>query len=191
MNNLFSCLWFNEVHLLTPRDQLSFGYVVDRLKGAFKVFMFQNCEYNSLFELHPHIREHSSKIEWVKSLQELKGKGESLKESRGGFGLWTPYPGDLDSVELPKVVRTSKAGWASKTLNISICFCLIDLCGWIRFRIFLSIKHTIPLSSICRSNNHKIQIVKKICIDIHDQQIRHKQMCIVFGYKNRKERKIS
>ncbi|KAL1190197.1 putative hexosyltransferase MUCI70 [Cardamine amara subsp. amara] len=110
MNNLFSCLWFNEVHLLTPRDQLSFGYVVDRLKGAFKVFMFQNCEYNSLFELHPHIREHSSKIEWVKSLQELKGKGESLKESRGGFGLWTPYPGDLDSVELPKVVRTSKAG---------------------------------------------------------------------------------
>lgn len=110
MNNLFSCLWFNEVHLLTPRDQLSFGYVVDRLKGAFKVFMFQNCEYNSLFELHPHIREHSSKIEWVKSLKELKGKGESLKESRGGFGLWTPYPGDLDSVELPKVVRTSKAG---------------------------------------------------------------------------------
>ncbi|ESQ53094.1 hypothetical protein EUTSA_v10024983mg [Eutrema salsugineum] len=110
MNNLFSCLWFNEVHLLTPRDQLSFGYVVDRLKGAFKLFMFQNCEYNSLFELHPHIREHSSKIEWVKSLKELKGKGESLKESRGGFGLWTPYPGDLDSVELPKVVRTSKAG---------------------------------------------------------------------------------
>ena len=110
MNNLFSCLWFNEVHLLTPRDQLSFGYVVDRLKGAFKVFMFQNCEYNSLFELHPHIREHSSKIEWVKSLKELKGKGESMKESRGGFGLWTPYPGDLDSVELPKVVRTSKAG---------------------------------------------------------------------------------
>lgn len=129
MNNLFSCLWFNEVHLLTPRDQLSFGYVVDRLKGAFKVFMFQNCEYNSLFELHPHIREHSSKIEWVKSLQELKGKGESLKESRGGFGLWTPYPGDLDSVELPKVVRTSKAGWGSKHYTLVFNFCLIAVCG--------------------------------------------------------------
>ena len=47
MNNLFSCLWFNEVHLLTPRDQLSFGYVVDRLKWAFKVFMFHNCDVNT------------------------------------------------------------------------------------------------------------------------------------------------
>ncbi|GKV20882.1 hypothetical protein SLEP1_g30929 [Rubroshorea leprosula] len=28
LNNLFSCLWFGEVHLFTPRDQLSFGYVV-------------------------------------------------------------------------------------------------------------------------------------------------------------------
>ncbi|KAK6151638.1 hypothetical protein DH2020_014273 [Rehmannia glutinosa] len=33
LNNLFSCLWFNEVHLFTPRDQLSFGYVVYRLGG--------------------------------------------------------------------------------------------------------------------------------------------------------------
>ncbi|XP_010555210.1 PREDICTED: uncharacterized protein LOC104824754 isoform X2 [Tarenaya hassleriana] len=110
LNNLFSCLWFNEVHLLTPRDQLSFGYIVYRLKGDFKFFMFQNCEYNSLFVLHPHIREHSSNIEWVKDLSELQGKGESMKEKRGGFGLWTPYPGDLRSVVLPKVVRTSKAG---------------------------------------------------------------------------------
>ncbi|KAK1273142.1 hypothetical protein QJS04_geneDACA009666 [Acorus gramineus] len=31
LNNLFSCLWFNEVNLFTPRDQLSFGYVVYRL----------------------------------------------------------------------------------------------------------------------------------------------------------------
>ncbi|KAL0307823.1 UNVERIFIED_CONTAM: hypothetical protein Scaly_2968900 [Sesamum calycinum] len=34
LNNLFSCLWFNEVHLFTPRDQLSFGYVVYRLGGV-------------------------------------------------------------------------------------------------------------------------------------------------------------
>ncbi|CAI0407953.1 unnamed protein product [Linum tenue] len=111
LSNLFSCLWFNEVHLFTPRDQLSFGYVVHKLGvKPFKHFMFPNCEYNSLFVLHPHTREHSSKVEWVKSLSEFKGKGSSMKESRGGLGLWTPYPGDLSSVVLPKVVRTSKAG---------------------------------------------------------------------------------
>ncbi|XVE48821.1 hypothetical protein DITRI_Ditri01bG0033100 [Diplodiscus trichospermus] len=110
LNNLFNCLWFNEVNLFTPRDQLSFGYVVYRLKGLFKFFMFQNCEYNSLFFLHPHTREHSSKVEWVKSLNEFKGSGSRMKESRGGFGMWTPYPKNLDSVVLPFVVRTSKAG---------------------------------------------------------------------------------
>ncbi|GLT86056.1 hypothetical protein SLE2022_042190 [Rubroshorea leprosula] len=110
LNNLFSCLWFNEVHLFTPRDQLSFGYVVYRLGGSFKFHMFPNCEYNSLFVLHQHNREHSSRVEWVKSLNEFKGNGSSMKESKGGFGLWTPYPGNLDSVVLPKVVRTSKAG---------------------------------------------------------------------------------
>lgn len=109
LNNLFSCLWFNEVNLFTPRDQLSFGYVVYRLRGVFKFFMFPNCEYNSLFILHPHNREHSSPIEWVKSLKEIKGKS-SLNESRGGLGLWTPYPGNLDLVVLPPVARTSKAG---------------------------------------------------------------------------------
>ncbi|KAF5947034.1 hypothetical protein HYC85_017262 [Camellia sinensis] len=110
INNLFSCLWFNEVNLFTPRDQLSFGYIVYRFGGQFKFFMFPNCEYNSIFELYPHTREHSSKIEWVKSLDEFKGKNSGLKESRGGLGLWMPYPGNLDSVVLPPVARTSKAG---------------------------------------------------------------------------------
>ncbi|CAA0819961.1 Protein of unknown function (DUF616 [Striga hermonthica] len=109
LNNLFSCLWFNEVHLFTPRDQLSFGYVVYRLGGLFKFFMFHNCEYNSIFVLHPHNREHSSKIEWAKTIAELK-KQPDLIESRGGLGLWTPYPGNLDLVVLPPVARTSKAG---------------------------------------------------------------------------------
>ncbi|KAI4317475.1 hypothetical protein L6164_025342 [Bauhinia variegata] len=109
INNLFSCLWFNEVNLFTPRDQLSFGYVVYRLGDSFKFFMFPNCEYNSIFVLHPHTREHSSPIEWVKQLDQFK-KDSNLKESRGGLGLWTPYPGDLDSVVLPNVTRTSKAG---------------------------------------------------------------------------------
>lgn len=111
MSNLFSCLWFNEVNLFTPRDQLSFGYVVFRLGGLFKFYMFPNCEYNSLFVLHQHTREHSSVVEWVKSLDEFKGSNsDNLKESRGGLGLWTPYPGKLDSVTLPPVTRTSKAG---------------------------------------------------------------------------------
>ncbi|KAG9442372.1 hypothetical protein H6P81_018226 [Aristolochia fimbriata] len=110
LNNLFSCLWFNEVNLLTPRDQLSFGYVVYRLGEAFKLYMFPNCEYNSLFILHRHTREHSSVIEWVKSLDEFRNNSTGLKESRGGLGLWTPYPGDLDSVQLPIVKRTSPAG---------------------------------------------------------------------------------
>ncbi|CAI9764323.1 unnamed protein product [Fraxinus pennsylvanica] len=73
LNNLFSCLWFNEVNLFTPRDQLSFGYVVYRLGDEFK-------------------------------------KKAELKESRGGLGLWSPYPGNLDLVVLPPVARTSKAG---------------------------------------------------------------------------------
>lgn len=102
-------MWFNEVNLFTPRDQLSFGYVVYRLGGLFKFFMFKNCEYNSIFTLHPHIREHSSKIEWVKSLSEIE-KDPSLKETRGGLGLWIPYPGNLDLVVLPLVARSSKAG---------------------------------------------------------------------------------
>ncbi|KAF8405459.1 hypothetical protein HHK36_010365 [Tetracentron sinense] len=110
LNNLFSCLWFNEVNLFTPRDQLSFGYVVYRLVGLFKFFMFPNCEYNSLFVLHAHTREHSSVVEWVKSLDEFKGNSSGLRESRGGLGLWTPYPGNLNSVHLPPVARPSKSG---------------------------------------------------------------------------------
>ncbi|XP_075511309.1 putative hexosyltransferase MUCI70 [Primulina tabacum] len=109
LNDLFSCLWFNEVHLLTPRDQLSFGYVVYRSGGLFKPFMFPNCEYNSIFILHPHNREHSSKVEWAKTIGEIK-KHPELLESRGGMGLWTTYPGNLDLVVLPPIARTSKAG---------------------------------------------------------------------------------
>lgn len=90
LTNLFSCLWFNEVNRFTPRDQLSFGYVVYRLNGSFPFFMFPNCEYNALFLLHKHTREHSSVIEWVKSLDELKSN-TSMVESRGGIGLFTPY----------------------------------------------------------------------------------------------------
>ncbi|KAH7299035.1 hypothetical protein KP509_25G070300 [Ceratopteris richardii] len=93
LTNLFSCLWFNEVNRFTPRDQLSFGYTVYRLNGSFPFFMFPNCEYNSLFLLHKHTREHSSVIEWVKSLDELE-VNRTMVESRGGIGLFTPYQVD-------------------------------------------------------------------------------------------------
>eukprot|EP00249_Psilotum_nudum_P011614 c23276_g1_i1 orf=267-1742(+) len=94
LTNLFCCLWFNEVNRFTPRDQLSFGYVAYRLNGSFPFFMFPNCEYNSLFLLHKHTREHSSKIEWVKSLDELKEK--NLVETRGGIGLTLPVASALE-----------------------------------------------------------------------------------------------
>ncbi|KAK4401369.1 hypothetical protein Sango_0877600 [Sesamum angolense] len=83
--------------------------LLERLGGRFKFFMFPNCEYNSIFILHPHTREHSSKVEWAKTMEEFK-KHPELRESRGGLGLWTPYPGNLDLVVLPPVARTSKAG---------------------------------------------------------------------------------
>ncbi|URE42117.1 hypothetical protein MUK42_26145 [Musa troglodytarum] len=57
-----------------------------------------------------HTREHSSVVEWVKSLDEFKGNMTGLRETRGGLGLWKPYPGDLSSVQLPSVKRTSPAG---------------------------------------------------------------------------------
>ncbi|GFP88814.1 hypothetical protein PHJA_001025100 [Phtheirospermum japonicum] len=110
LNNLFSCLWFNEVDLFTPRDQLSFGYVLYRLGASFKFFMFPNCEYNSLYLLHSHTREHSSPIENEPACNKPDGKYSKLKETRGGLGLWSRYPADLDLVVLPPVVRTSKAG---------------------------------------------------------------------------------
>ncbi|GAB4832479.1 hypothetical protein Ancab_006501 [Ancistrocladus abbreviatus] len=99
LNNLFSCLWFNEAHPFTPRDQLSFGYVVYRLK-AVSITRPLCCT---------PAHESIPKVEWVKSLDEFK-KNSDLKESRGGLELWTPHPADLDKVVLPPVVRTSKAG---------------------------------------------------------------------------------
>ncbi|KAI3470594.1 hypothetical protein Pfo_027257 [Paulownia fortunei] len=86
LNNLFSCLWFNEVDLFTPRDQMSFGYVVYRIGDSFKFFMFPN------------------------SCNKHDGNYSKLKETRGGLGLWSHYPADLDLIVLPPVVRTSKAG---------------------------------------------------------------------------------
>eukprot|EP00850_Spirogloea_muscicola_P003194 SM000013S26363 [mRNA] locus=s13:16296:20700:+ [translate_table: standard] len=46
LSNLFSCLWFNEVDRFTSRDQLSFGYVRDKVlaKSDLRLNMFLDCE---------------------------------------------------------------------------------------------------------------------------------------------------
>lgn len=46
-------------------------------------FRFPNCEYNSIFILHNHTCERSSKVKWVKSFDEFKkDKMGSMKESK-------------------------------------------------------------------------------------------------------------
>lgn len=44
--NLFSCLWFNEVDRFTPRDQISFSTVRDKIISMtnWTINMFLDCE---------------------------------------------------------------------------------------------------------------------------------------------------
>ncbi|XP_027368217.1 uncharacterized protein LOC113874184 isoform X2 [Abrus precatorius] len=46
ISNLFTCLWFNEVDRFTPRDQISFSTVRDKLLSRvdFHFLMFLDCE---------------------------------------------------------------------------------------------------------------------------------------------------
>lgn len=46
ISNLFTCLWFNEVNRFTPRDQISFATVRDkiRVKTNYTIDMFLDCE---------------------------------------------------------------------------------------------------------------------------------------------------
>ncbi|XP_019162259.1 PREDICTED: uncharacterized protein LOC109158820 [Ipomoea nil] len=46
ISNLFTCLWFNEVDRFTPRDQISFSTVRDRIRSRtnWTVEMFLDCE---------------------------------------------------------------------------------------------------------------------------------------------------
>ncbi|VFQ78468.1 unnamed protein product [Cuscuta campestris] len=46
ISNLFTCLWFNEVDRFTPRDQISFSTVRDKIrsKTGWTVNMFLDCE---------------------------------------------------------------------------------------------------------------------------------------------------
>ncbi|KAL0360746.1 UNVERIFIED_CONTAM: hypothetical protein Sradi_3759100 [Sesamum radiatum] len=55
--NLFMCLWFNEVVRFTSRDQLSFPYVLWRLKGSTNINMFPVCTRKDLVNSMGHIRK--------------------------------------------------------------------------------------------------------------------------------------
>lgn len=46
ISNLFTCLWFNEVDRFTPRDQISFSTVRDKIRSrtSWNVEMFLDCE---------------------------------------------------------------------------------------------------------------------------------------------------
>uniref|UniRef100_A0A7N0UJQ8 TOD1/MUCI70 glycosyltransferase-like domain-containing protein n=1 Tax=Kalanchoe fedtschenkoi TaxID=63787 RepID=A0A7N0UJQ8_KALFE len=59
MSNLFSCLWFNEVHRFTSRDQLSFAYTYLKLRRTnpdkpLRLYMFKDCERRALTKLFQH-----------------------------------------------------------------------------------------------------------------------------------------
>ncbi|KAF5792445.1 hypothetical protein HanRHA438_Chr09g0418061 [Helianthus annuus] len=57
MTNLFMCLWFNEVVRFTSRDQLSFPYVLWRLKVLKNINMFPVCTRKDLVNSMGHIRK--------------------------------------------------------------------------------------------------------------------------------------
>jgi hypothetical protein len=64
--NLFSCLWFNEVDRFTPRDQLSFGIVRDKLaqKVPWQINMFKDCERRNFVVqgYHKDLLEHTATL---------------------------------------------------------------------------------------------------------------------------------
>ncbi|KAL8029939.1 hypothetical protein ABFX02_14G255200 [Erythranthe guttata] len=57
LTNLFTCIWFNEVVRFTSRDQLSFPYVLWRLKEFKRINMFPVCTRKDLVNSMGHIRK--------------------------------------------------------------------------------------------------------------------------------------
>ncbi|KAE8709951.1 30S ribosomal protein S9 [Hibiscus syriacus] len=57
LTNMFMCLWFNEVVRFTSRDQLSFPYVLWRLKVLKNINMFPVCTRRDLVNSMGHIRK--------------------------------------------------------------------------------------------------------------------------------------
>ncbi|GLU04377.1 hypothetical protein SLE2022_215270 [Rubroshorea leprosula] len=57
LTNLFMCLWFNEVVRFTSRDQLSFPFVLWRLKVLKNINMFPVCTRKDLVNSMGHLRK--------------------------------------------------------------------------------------------------------------------------------------
>ncbi|KAK6938757.1 Protein of unknown function DUF616 [Dillenia turbinata] len=57
LSNLFMCVWFNEVVRFTSRDQLSFPYVLWRLKALSNINMFPVCTRKDLVNSMGHVRK--------------------------------------------------------------------------------------------------------------------------------------
>lgn len=57
LTNLFMCQWFNEVVRFTSRDQLSFPYVLWRLKVLKNINMFSVCTRKDLVNSMGHLRK--------------------------------------------------------------------------------------------------------------------------------------
>ena len=57
ITNLFMCIWFNEAVRFTSRDQLSFPYVLWRLKVLRDVNMFPVCTRKDLVNSIGHLRK--------------------------------------------------------------------------------------------------------------------------------------
>ncbi|XVF36178.1 hypothetical protein REPUB_Repub19eG0035600 [Reevesia pubescens] len=57
LTNMLMCLWFNEVVRFTSRDQLSFPYVLWRLKVLKNIDMFPVCTRKDLVNSMGHIRK--------------------------------------------------------------------------------------------------------------------------------------
>ncbi|XP_024027771.1 uncharacterized protein LOC21404106 [Morus notabilis] len=57
LTNLYMCLWFNEVVRFTSRDQLSFPYVLWRLKVLKNINMFPVCTRKDLVNSMGHLRK--------------------------------------------------------------------------------------------------------------------------------------
>ncbi|XP_002960842.2 uncharacterized protein LOC9633575 [Selaginella moellendorffii] len=56
LTNLFSCLWFNELDRFTPRDQVSFAVVRDKIiaQVPWRINMFEDCEKRNFVWETPH-----------------------------------------------------------------------------------------------------------------------------------------
>ena len=69
LSNLFMCLWFNEVVRFTSRDQLSFPYVLWRLKAPQNIHLFPVCIRKDLVNSMGHIRKAKPLIRWFCAIQ--------------------------------------------------------------------------------------------------------------------------